>query len=172
MSCEQWKMIERYPDYFISSQGRVFSLKKLDFLKPRLVGKGYHTVYINKKINGHKRNLYIHRLVGKAFIANPAGKPMVDHINHIITDNRLENLRWATAKENGLNSDLSSRNKTGVRGVALDKKSGKYYARITVDGIATFIGSYPTLQEAKEARKRVVNSVFKNSEFIHPNERM
>jgi len=165
-------MIEKYPDYYISSLGRVFSLKTLDHLKPRRIGKGYRAVYINKRKNGHKKNLYIHRLVALAFIDNPEQKPMVDHINGNKADNRLENLRWSTPKENGLNSNLSSRNKTGVKGVSIDKKHFKYVARISVDGVPIFIGSYNTLEEATEARLRTVNNLFGHSEFIHPNERM
>ena len=46
---------------------------------------------------------YIHRAVAELFISNPENKPFVDHINTVATDNRAENLRWVTYKENNNN---------------------------------------------------------------------
>lgn len=61
----------------------------------------------------------VHRLIAEAFIPNPENKPTVDHVNRLKDDNRVVNLRWATAKEQADNRDfvISSmqRNALGVR---------------------------------------------------------
>lgn len=43
---------------------------------------------------------YIHRAVAELFIPNPENKPQVDHIDTNIHNNRFDNLRWVTHKEN------------------------------------------------------------------------
>lgn len=45
----------------------------------------------------------VHRLVAKAFIPNLDNKPEVDHIDGNTRNNRADNLRWVTSKENKAN---------------------------------------------------------------------
>lgn len=88
----------------VSNMGRAMRLKKrgiwyiLD-LKPKK--NGYYLIGFS--INGKTSYVYLHRAVAEAFIPNPCGKPQIDHINTIRTDNRVENLRWVTSHENNMN---------------------------------------------------------------------
>lgn len=167
---EQWKVVEGYSDYYVSNLGRVFSLHKIDYLTPFVNKKGYVQISLYK--NGQKYMPYLHRLVAITFMENPLQKREVDHKNGCTTDNRLCNVRFATTPENRLNRPAQSNNPTKVRGVSYVKKSKKYRARLSVDGIHFYLGVFDTIDEAKQARINKVQEVFGNNEFIHPSERM
>ena len=96
-----YKKIEGYENYIIFKTGKVFSIKTKRFLKPSFFTTGYLKVDLYKKCK--RKNIAIHRLLGLYFISNPNNLPCIDHINRNRTDNRLENLRWVSYKENGLN---------------------------------------------------------------------
>ena len=106
---EEWKDIEGYTDYMVSNLGRVKSLNyrktdKEQVLKNKIDKDGYLLVNLYK--NGKSKTFKIHRLVAQAFIPNSDNKPFIDHINTNRSDNRVENLRWVTHKEN-MNNDLT-----------------------------------------------------------------
>jgi hypothetical protein len=107
---EVWKTINGYENYEISSLGRVKSLsRKTNFgcsyiiskeiiLKYWMDKKGYS--YVTLRSNNLSKNFLVHRLVGLHFIENPFNKPQINHIDGNKLNNKIENLEWATAKEN------------------------------------------------------------------------
>lgn len=74
----------------------------------------------------------------------------IDHSNGIPGDNRLENLREATASENGQNRSRAMRNNsTGFLGVSLH--GTRYTAQIQVAGKQRKLGTFNTAEEAHAA---------------------
>ena len=79
-------------------------LKKLSsrVLKPALSKSGY--LLVSFCVDNVKSNQTVHRLVARAFIENETNKPQVNHKDGDKLNNRLDNLEWVTASENGLHS--------------------------------------------------------------------
>lgn len=66
----------------------------------------------------------------------------IDHINRQRDDNRIANLRKADRFVNTQNTSQRKDNRSGYRGVGWHKISGKWRARISVNGRAINLGSF------------------------------
>jgi hypothetical protein len=107
------KLIPNYPEYSITTDGRVFSHKKpggngkgkvLDYsykreLKPQKDRKGYLKIILEQNTNRMK-STSVHRLVAETYIPNPNNYDTVNHINQDKIDNRVENLEWMSNANN------------------------------------------------------------------------
>jgi len=111
-----------FENYLIYNDGRVFSKKYNEFLKPHTGNKhGYKVVRLSNE--GKRKTHTIHRLVAEHYIPNTENKRCVDHINRIRTDNRIENLRWATLSENQQNRTKQIDNTSGHKNIYYHKSS-------------------------------------------------
>lgn len=79
--------------YSVDEEGNVYGVRG-QRLRPYKTG-----IYLSVTL-GHSTKRYVHRLVAEAFLDNPEGKPDVAHLDGNGSNNRLENLRWATESEN------------------------------------------------------------------------
>ena len=169
---EIWKWVKMVKDdieydytnmYRIYIDGRVESVKRKrvkqnSFLKERTYKKGYKLVSLSK--DGKKKMYLIHRLIACHFIENPHNFPMIDHINQVKDDNRIDNLRWCSNATNNRNCTHKRPKHDLPRGVCITKY-GKYQARIMINGKNKSLGNYKTKEEAsiiyEEARREQIN---------------
>ena len=154
---ETFKTIKYYENYSVSNFGNVMNNKTGRILKPSEDKDGYFRV--NLYANNIK-TIHIHRLVAEAFLENPEEKICVDHINNNKQNNNVENLRYATVSENGMNQKISKKNTSGFKGVTFKNREKKWYAKIKINNKDIHIGSYTNIEEAINARQLKANELF------------
>lgn len=84
--------------YKISDTGIVFSVRNNKELKPFVTEWGYLSVQLRN--NGKKRNKFVHRLVGEAFIEKSDGATEINHKDGNKKNNNVSNLEWCTSSDN------------------------------------------------------------------------
>ena len=96
---EEWKLIQDYDNYEVSTLGNVRNSNTGRVLKLTCKG-GY--MFTGLCQNSNSKTLPVHRLVASAFIANPENKPQVNHKDKNRSNNIVSNLEWSTASENNI----------------------------------------------------------------------
>lgn len=155
---EEWKDIDEFPGYQVSTKGRVRTFWKKKHYptgygtfrdlsdEPTLMsfsddGNGYLKLMLYCKLDGKRYCKKVHKLVAEAFIPNPYGPgATVDHIRsgrEGKLDNSVENLRWLPRRDNiqkayrdGMCDDRIARQKKPVIAIDLWDMSKQYYDSI------------------------------------------
>lgn len=97
---EQWKPVVGYDGiYEVSNIWNIKSSYRTKKILKNQKNK-YWYMSIQLSLEWIQEQFTIHRIVAMAFIPNPENKRTINHINGIKTDNRVENLEWATDSEN------------------------------------------------------------------------
>lgn len=90
---EVWKEIKECPGYYVSSFGRVFSLKRCRYMKGSISADGDRV--LNLRVRGRKTTRKVDRLVAQAFLPSEgSGRLKVIHKDGDRLNNRLDNLSW------------------------------------------------------------------------------
>lgn len=95
---------------------------------------------------------YAHRLAW-VYMTGDWPVALVDHIDRNRSNNCWQNLRVVSPSGNARNMSLMSRSSSGQIGVTFDKKSGKWYSKITVEYRQMSLGFYSNFEDAVAARK-------------------
>lgn len=137
-----WRPIRGYEGrYEVSDAGMIRSLstyraKRPTVLKPWTANKGYQYVSLRDG-EGARKTHSVHRLVLEAFVEERHAGKQAAHNNGNPEDNRLSNLRWATAKENIADRAAHGRTVMGEaqHGAKLDRHAVKTIKKMRDSGI-------------------------------------
>ena len=138
--------IPNFPIYKLNKKtNKVFSLKKIKYLKTQIDRYGYVVVYLYNEIK--HRPYGLHRIVYSAH--NPTediSLLQIDHINCDKTNNNIDNLRTATPSQNQHNKPVQKNNKLGYKNISRTK-----YNTFTIQiekNKKVYRNTFPTLEEA------------------------
>ncbi|PPE05397.1 HNH endonuclease signature motif containing protein [Williamsoniiplasma lucivorax] len=99
-----WKVLIENADYLIDQEGNIYNSQTFQKLKPWVHDKSKTNHYLKLDLyNRHKNKnekFYVHRLIMNNLIQEIPEGMLVDHINGLKFDNRVENLHLLSAQEN------------------------------------------------------------------------
>lgn len=156
MTDEIWKVVVGFPNYEVSNLGNIRNKTGL-VMSPTFDTYGYRQILLYRRdgLGWRGRGRYtrkVYRLVLEAFTEPELDpdKTQIDHINRIRSDDRLENLRWVSPRENTLNRGIPLE----LTGINWNKKNSTYMVRVySGEGKKQiYLGCCKDLEEAKRMR--------------------
>lgn len=117
-------------------------VKRIGSLSGSLKKDGYSTIVINRK------EYKAHRLTW-LWVYGEFPKGQIDHINGVRNDNRIENLRDVTPREN-LQNKICHR-EGHLIGTTYSKQYKKWRSQIQINSKRISLGYYETKEQAHEA---------------------
>lgn len=158
-----WAEISGYPNYEVSSDGRVRNVKTGKLLLPRYKWNRAKTkIQCARIVLKGKDEFSIHRLMYQTFVGVIPDDMRVDHIDRDPLNNVLSNLRLLTNAGNTRNTDYHKNRKTQSKYIGVNprcrnrKGTIKYQASTKHMGKSIFIGNFDTELEAAIAYDKKV----------------
>lgn len=134
------EFIENYVKLYDSNNNSfLVSTEDYEKIKWRMWRVDTKTGYVSTRIGG--KSVRLHR-----YIMNPPENKTVDHINHDKTDNRRENLRICSMRENNLNKKR--------KGVRFDRRRNLWQAYVYSEKGFKHLGYFRSEEEAVKVRKK------------------
>ena len=161
-ACKKHNRCELLDEYGIcyasnTNNQSFFSLEDYDKIKNFCWYEDTTTGYMKTKTQDGNF-IFMHRLI------TDNKYKIVDHVNRNKLDNRRENLREITKRNNMLNRNgVISTNTSGYTGVYFSEPRGKWIAQICVDNNPIYLGSFLDKNDAIYARLQAENHYFGES---------
>jgi hypothetical protein len=115
---------------------------------------------VGSRVHGHLRvfvggrNVFMHRVIW-LWMTGSWPSQTIDHINGIRDDNRWINLRDVSVQENSMNRRVAAKtSRSGIVGVHWDKAKRRYRAKIGINGVTRYLGTFTDISDAQSARQR------------------
>jgi hypothetical protein len=99
-------------------------------------------------IGGKKKTLLMHREVLRLMETVTC---FVDHIDGDTLNNQRQNLRQSSPAQNQCNRGAQKNNTSGYKGVTLDKRRGRFAAKININRRRVWLGYFDTAEAAHAA---------------------
>jgi hypothetical protein len=122
---------EAFTNYVLNTAGELRNNKTGKLVKWSPNKEGYLFVQL-RQAPAKKKNILQHRAICCLFKPNPLNLPQIDHINRNRSDNRIENLQWASCLENQHNTGTPITNTSGEKNIYMIVHNGKPIWRIAM----------------------------------------
>lgn len=116
------------------------------------------------QVNIHGRIIRVNRLVAFNFLSNPSALPEVQHINDIKADNRVENLKWGTQKDNASDRNLHGHTCRGTKNknAKLNENKVRQIRKLRQEGL-----SLNKIAKKFNVSKKLILLINQNKIWVH-----